>query len=672
MTKPPPDDRTADNAIPASLSWPEPPSVAPSAPAETVAPTRRFDVPFELIAQTRPADIDLGTIGSPPAVDLGDGDDPVGDASGDAVAPLNPFAPEPEFSGGGDDNTGRFRLDDFMSAAGDTLMLGDPTQIVETAVIRSVISSADDSESDGGALHHETRICIGADIEAMLGPQTILLKRSDRPSAKLSPFELFVFSQLDGTMTVAGLSDSTGISAGDIRIALALLADKGQLEMLSATAAKPASTPPQPATSTSTSTTTSMSTAPTVPTTAVAGPDEGAAPSKPAAPDWLSGSEGPVAMDISNLLIEEPPPPPVIVSSSPTQSGPQVAVTATNPFDDAAAEAPQAPVAISRSFGRISVMRRVEGKSIDELSAFERHVLSCVDGERSVFAIIEASGLSESDVKVALELLGRRGVVEAAPPRADVAPSAPSPAPSSPPAPAPSSPAPSPPARSPASTAPTMTKTTAPTVGWRSESEASVLGLPGQALIGTKPPSTPPRPATSLPPQAFAVPAAFQAAPSTPPAPTASASATTTSSGLKAAFAPAAAIPVAAPASAANAPFSSPPSTGWSSSSATAQVERLLRNAAHAEQQGELDKAVVALRRAAELSPRSPMIHNRLGVALARHKDLPGAIAALGVALELQPNDPTILSNYTRIASLAEKEGQGSTKSSLWSRLRGK
>ncbi len=656
MTKPPPDDRTADNAIPASLSWPEPPSVAPSAPAETVAPTRRFDVPFELIAQTRPVDIDLGTIGSPPAVDLGDGDDPVGDASGDAVAPLNPFAPEHEFSGGGDDNTGRFRLDDFMSAAGDTLMLGDPTQIVETAVIRSVNSSADDSESDGGALHHETRICIGADIEAMLGPQTILLKRSERPSAKLSPFELFVFSQLDGKMTVAGLSDSTGISAGDIRIALALLADKGQLEMLSATAAKPASTPPQPATTTTTTT--------TAPTTAVAvtGPDEGTA-----GPDGLSGSEGPVAMDISNLLIEEPPPPPVIVSSSPTQSGPQVAVTATNPFDDAAAEAPQAPVAISRSFGRTSVMRRVEGKSIDELSAFERHVLSCVDGERSVFAIIEASGLSESDVKVALELLGRRGVVEAAPPRADVAPSAPWPAPSSPPAPAPSSPAPSP-APSPASTAPMTTKTTAPTVGWRSESEASVLGLPGQALIGTKPPSTPPRPATSLPPQAFAVPAAFQAAPSTPPAPTASASATTTSSGLKVAFAPAAAIPVAAPASAANAPSS----TGWSSSSATAQVERLLRNAAQAEQQGELDKAVVALRRAAELSPRSPMIHNRLGVALARHKDLPGAIAALGVALELQPNDPTILSNFTRIASLAEKEGQGSTKSSLWSRLRGK
>ena len=66
------------------------------------------------------------------------------------------------------------------------------------------------------------------------------------------------------------------------------------------------------------------------------------------------------------------------------------------------------------------------------------------------------------------------------------------------------------------------------------------------------------------------------------------------------------------------------------------------------------------------------MIHNRLGVALARQKDFSGAITALGTALELQPNDPTILSNYTRIATLAEREGHAPQKSSLWSRLRGK
>jgi hypothetical protein len=692
MKKPPSaDDRTTGNVVPQSISWPEP-APAPAAAAGNVAPTRRFDVPFELIAQTRP-DIDLGdfmdapptavdaVVGlKPPPAAVAAGDqlgDFVGlastaiddarrattDVTGDDLVDIDidvaadgPFAPEPEFSGGGDDNTGRFRLDDFMSAAGDTLMLGDPTQIVETAVIRAVnVDGAADDE--GGALQHETRICIGADIEAMLGPHTVLLQRPDRPEAKLSPFELFVFSQLDGTVTVSGLTDATGISAGDIRIALALLADKGQLELLAATAAVPPTT-------TTTTTPTTTTTTPTTPAAAAV-------------------VDGPIAMDITNLLLEDPPPPPVIEAASftmkpaveaasftmkaapdATTSPSTATATATaSPFE---VEAPtEAPAAISRSFGRITIMKRVAGTSTDSLSAFEQHVVSLVDGVRSVVGIIEASGLSESDVKVALELLARRGVVESTTP-AKQRPASQPPAATAGGAPASTPPTPSPPS-APSTPASSLPRTsTSGMTGWRSDPTEGVMGLPGQALVGGRPA---PKPTSSLPAQAYAPPAAFVTAPPTP----ATKSTTATTATTKAAFAPAASIPVPAamaPGTQPQAAFSQPPSTGWASASSS-QVDRLLRTAAQAEQQGELDKAVVALRRAAELSPLSPMIHNRLGVALTRQKDLPGAIQAFGKALELQPDDPTILSNYTRIAQMAENSG-AAPKGSLWSRLRGK
>ena len=107
MSKPPPDERTTEAAIPASMSWPEPPplatAVATSAP-EAVAPTRRFDVPFELIAQTKPAAIDLGELGELGDLPL-DGSDDMGVAVADMHAhrlavpvevPLAVGVPEPD------------------------------------------------------------------------------------------------------------------------------------------------------------------------------------------------------------------------------------------------------------------------------------------------------------------------------------------------------------------------------------------------------------------------------------------------------------------------------------------------------------------------------------------------------------------------------------------------
>lgn len=84
-----------------------------------------------------------------------------------------------------------------------------------------------------------------------------------------------------------------------------------------------------------------------------------------------------------------------------------------------------------------------------------------------------------------------------------------------------------------------------------------------------------------------------------------------------------------------------------------------------------MERAVFHLRRAAEVSPNSPVVFNRLGIALARQKDLRGATNALGRALELAPDDPTIVTNFTRLATMADRAEQGGPrKQTLWDRLK--
>lgn len=598
------DDKTTMTA-PAAISWPDaPPSPVAKTPSaavasapENVAATRRFDVPFELIKQTLP-DVEPFSSRPPEPVALDEKtvevrapsrslslslSPSVSSSSSPSLSLSLPSLPDEapafaldDFVAGATatamtgESTGNFRLDDFLSSAGDTLMLGDPLQIVETSVLRSTSGEGDISDRT------ETRICIGADIEAMLGPTTVLGKRADRPTVEMSGFETFVFGLVDGVTPVSALTGTTGLSSGDLRIALALLADKGQLVV-------------------------------------------------------TVGPSAPVAMmpaEIPDLVLE-----PLAIDLASIAIGP-----VATPSDDGQRHGLGAMSAVSRSFGPVTILRAVAGADLTGLSAFERHVLTLVNGTRSVTSIVVDSGLTESDVKMALELLNRRGVVEAGPmaPRVQRQP---------PPAPPPSS------STSSSSTPPAAVPSLAQS--WLANDAPVVMALPGQALVGApKPrppvvpaaaplPSPPPTPAPTLHPVVVQATPASQAAFSSPP--TSQSSPTTT------------------------APANWLPRTNTASS---ISLDALLRSAERAEGSGNMAQSVAILERAAEMFPSNPMVLNRLGVALARSKNLRGALTALGKALDLKPNDPTILSNFTRIAALAENAAPAQAPS-LWDRMRG-
>jgi hypothetical protein len=278
--------------------------------------TGRFQVPFELLEQSQLSNEDPPPTAPPPS--------PFDDVVG---SPALVVTPSRSF---GHQSTGKFSLEDLLSSTGDVLLLGDPLDIASTAVIRSTLSS-----EDGAAPSTTTSICIGRDIERMLQPTTVLAANPAAPPVELSGFERFVFGLLDGKATIDAVSKSAGLSVGDLRIALALLADKEQLVALTTNTA---------------TTTTTTTTTPSTPWDVAGGP---------------SGPEG-------------------------VTPGPLV----------------------SRTFGPVTVLRRVEGADVAGLSALEQFVLSKIDGRRSVAQLRGDTGLSESDVTLALELLQRRGIVE--------------------------------------------------------------------------------------------------------------------------------------------------------------------------------------------------------------------------------------------------------------------
>ncbi len=183
--------------------------------------TRRFAVPFELLEECHRVDEPA----SPPLPFV----------MAPEEGPTSTPTPSPRF---GVESTGKFRLDDFLAATGDVLLLGDPFDVASTTVIRATVSS-----EEGGDEVVITSICIGRDIERMLGPQTVLGVNPHRPKVELSGFEEFVVGRLDGKEPIAALAKDTGLSMGDLRIALALLADKDQLMVITTS---PASPPPSP------------------------------------------------------------------------------------------------------------------------------------------------------------------------------------------------------------------------------------------------------------------------------------------------------------------------------------------------------------------------------------------------------------------------------------------
>jgi hypothetical protein len=87
--------------------------------------------------------------------------------------------------------------------------------------------------------------------------------------------------------------------------------------------------------------------------------------------------------------------------------------------------------------------------------------------------------------------------------------------------------------------------------------------------------------------------------------------------------------------------------------------------ALQAEQEGRYDKAIELLRLAADRTPNSAALWNRLGVLLAtRRKDISGALDALGKAIELEPNNPAYMNNFGKIAALSERPVAGNAKPS--------
>lgn len=199
---------------------PKPPTSVPPPIAWPDAKTAPVAVPFELLEQCMR-------------------EEPAPTTPFDGV-PVNLVSPAATPSRGfGAESTGKFGLDDLLSATGDVLLLGDPFDVVSTTVVSTTTSSDDGVEETV-----TTSILVGRDIERMLGPTTVLAANPQRPVVELSTFEQFVFSQLDGVRAIEGVAAATGLSIGDLRIALALLADKDQLVALTPPAPAPATTRP--------------------------------------------------------------------------------------------------------------------------------------------------------------------------------------------------------------------------------------------------------------------------------------------------------------------------------------------------------------------------------------------------------------------------------------------
>jgi Flp pilus assembly protein TadD len=102
----------------------------------------------------------------------------------------------------------------------------------------------------------------------------------------------------------------------------------------------------------------------------------------------------------------------------------------------------------------------------------------------------------------------------------------------------------------------------------------------------------------------------------------------------------------------------------------TPEDQRAMAQAVLAEQTGDLGRATTLLRQATTLNPKNATAWNRLGLLLARQKDMQAAATALGRAMELDPDDAGIRSNFTKVVAAAERGGglDGGLRA-LWKRL---
>ncbi len=77
------------------------------------------------------------------------------------------------------------------------------------------------------------QVYVGADVARMIEKESVLQKTTRATSGlALSPFEQFVLDQIDGVRPVARIQKRMGLGDADLRIALALLADKKLVEQV--------------------------------------------------------------------------------------------------------------------------------------------------------------------------------------------------------------------------------------------------------------------------------------------------------------------------------------------------------------------------------------------------------------------------------------------------------
>jgi hypothetical protein len=184
-----------------------------------------------------------------------------------------PVAPPP----GADDGPAAFLIEatqaDFddlgslLKSSTDALVLGDPSDIVESLWVEDTLTrpfDADapppsstpasagnenfltDATSDGTRDVVPVQVYVGGDIARIIEPDAVL-ERVPGKSAPLSTFEEFVLAQIDGARPVARVQTRMGLGAGDLRIALALLVDKKLVRRVGRAAPVTAAPSPAPA-----------------------------------------------------------------------------------------------------------------------------------------------------------------------------------------------------------------------------------------------------------------------------------------------------------------------------------------------------------------------------------------------------------------------------------------
>lgn len=110
------------------------------------------------------------------------------------------------------------------SLGGDSLILGNLSEHV--AIFRTTDSGMEPSRRD-------MQLYVGSAIQAMLAPHAVPVVQHEvmRASVRLNPFERHVLTLADGTLSVNGIFQQSGLSREELYTALATLTDKGYLKL---------------------------------------------------------------------------------------------------------------------------------------------------------------------------------------------------------------------------------------------------------------------------------------------------------------------------------------------------------------------------------------------------------------------------------------------------------